>query len=139
MSFSGGIPADGAGNQFDYNCFWNTNPNAPYGHQPGQLPLAQWRGTMGWDIHSIFADPKFISAQPTAARDFALQAGSPCIDAGIDVGQQADFLGAPVPHGPAPDMGAFEFGSSAPQPTGPAGPGLQRGRPVPRGAGGGRE
>ena len=82
IRFSAGIPAGGDSNVFDYNCYWNANPNAPYARQPGQMPLDQWRTQMGWDVHSIFADPRFVSAQPTAARDFALQAGSPCIDAG---------------------------------------------------------
>jgi len=45
-------------------------------------------------------DPLFISST-----DFHLQPGSPCIDAGMDIG---------LPYnGSAPDMGCFEYGASA--------------------------
>jgi hypothetical protein len=47
---------------------------------------------------NISVDPQFVDA---AAPDVHLQPGSPCIDAGIDVG--LPYLGL------APDMGAFEF------------------------------
>ncbi len=47
---------------------------------------------------NISVDPQFVDA---TAPDVHLQPGSPCIDAGVDIG---------LPYlGPAPDMGAFEF------------------------------
>jgi hypothetical protein len=47
---------------------------------------------------NISVDPQFVDA---TVPDVHLQPGSPCIDAGVDVG---------LPYlGPAPDMGAFEF------------------------------
>jgi len=69
---------------------------------------------------SIDGDPLFVNPQ---AGDFRLQAGSPCIDAGIDVGLSADFLGNPprdaplVPNSGDPgstgkdyiDIGAYEY------------------------------
>ena len=49
------------------------------------------------DAHPIFVNPLFVDAN---SGDFHLQAGSPAIDAGIDVG---------IPYaGGAPDLGAFE-------------------------------
>jgi PKD repeat protein len=48
----------------------------------------------------LFADPD--------SYDFHLQAGSPCIDVGLDLGMSEDFEGNPVPFGIAPDIGAFE-------------------------------
>lgn len=51
----------------------------------------------GDEPHSIYADPLFISE---ADSNFNLQFGSPCIDAGVDVG---------LPYqGDAPDIGVFE-------------------------------
>jgi len=54
-------------------------------------------------------DPRFVNP---SAEDFHLQAGSPAIDAGLDLGYTEDFEDNPVPQGAAPDMGAFEFGST---------------------------
>jgi hypothetical protein len=47
---------------------------------------------------NISVDPQFVDA---TAPDVHLQPGSPCIDAGVDVG--LSYLGS------APDVGAFEF------------------------------
>jgi hypothetical protein len=47
---------------------------------------------------NISVDPQFVDA---TVPDVHLQPGSPCIDAGVDVG--LPYLGS------APDMGAFEF------------------------------
>jgi parallel beta-helix repeat protein len=49
------------------------------------------------DAHPVFGNPLFVDANNG---DFHLQAGSPAIDAGVDVG--IPYLGA------APDLGAFE-------------------------------
>jgi len=54
----------------------------------------------------IIADPLFIDLQN---RDLHLQAGSPAVDAGVNVGQSLDFDNKQVPWGKAPDIGAFEY------------------------------
>jgi hypothetical protein len=41
--------------------------------------------------------------------DFHLKPGSPAIDSGIDLNYTMDFDGNKVPHGSAPDIGAFEY------------------------------
>ena len=41
--------------------------------------------------------------------DFSLTEGSDCIDAGIDVGIEFDFIGVEIPQGEAPDIGPYEF------------------------------
>jgi len=84
-------------------------------HYRGQrLTAAQWNvrnGTGRGDIivGNIQTDPLFVNA---SARDFHLQPGSHCIDAGLDVGLTVDFARAPVPKGPHPDIGAYEFGGA---------------------------
>lgn len=61
-------------------------------HQPGSV------GSGASDDSPVFGDPLFVNA---AEGDFHLQAYSPAIDAGVDVG---------LPYnGAAPDLGAFEY------------------------------
>ena len=55
---------------------------------------------------NIDAVPLFVDAE---GGDYHLTAGSPCIDAGTDVGLTLDIEGVPVPQGAEPDIGAFEF------------------------------
>ncbi|MBC8181517.1 hypothetical protein H8E88_10380 [candidate division KSB1 bacterium] len=54
----------------------------------------------------IIADPLFMDLEN---RDLHLRAGSPAIDAGVDVGRKLDFEDNLVPQGGKPDIGAFEF------------------------------
>lgn len=51
-------------------------------------------------------DPLFVDAENG---DFHLQSGSPCIDAGTDVGIAEDMDGVSMPQGNHPDIGAFEL------------------------------
>jgi parallel beta-helix repeat protein len=51
------------------------------------------------DSHPIFANPSFVDA---SSGDFHLQAGSPAIDAGLDIGMPYNGI--------APDLGAYEYG-----------------------------
>ena len=63
------------------------------------MPGRVWHTGRPLWIPDISADPNFVNPMEG---DFHLQRGSPCIDAGTDVG---------LPYvGLAPDMGAFEFG-----------------------------
>jgi hypothetical protein len=57
--------------------------------------LAAWQFEISQEAHSVSSDPLFVSSS-----DFHLQAGSPAINAGVDVGLL--FTGS------APDMGAFK-------------------------------
>jgi hypothetical protein len=67
--------------------------------------FAGWQGE-GYDAHSLAVDPTLVNA---AAGQFLLAPGSPCIDAGADVGLTSDYTGRTVPQGTAPDIGAYEF------------------------------
>ncbi len=52
------------------------------------------------------ANPMFVDFEN---RDLRLRAGSPAIDAGLDLGYTEDFNGNPVPYGNTPDIGAYEY------------------------------
>jgi hypothetical protein len=63
---------------------------------------------------SITADPQFVDP---GARNYRLQATSPAIDQGVDVGLTRDYLGTIVPTGLGVDIGAFEYTTNPPTPT----------------------
>jgi hypothetical protein len=56
-------------------------------------------------------DPGFVSL---SNKDLHLQSGSPAIDAGASLGYTKDYDDKTVPVGPAPDMGAHEYGGATP-------------------------
>lgn len=59
---------------------------------------------LGYDANSLNADPLMIDP---ANGDFTLQVGSPCIDAGVDVGLTTDYVGNTITQ--LPDIGAYEY------------------------------
>ncbi len=63
---------------------------------------ADWATASG-EADYLTSDPLFVNA---AGGDFTLQAGSPCINAGVDVGLTTDILGNPIVGDP--DIGAYE-------------------------------
>ena len=71
--------------------------------------FAKYRSGSGQDAHSIFADPLFDSM---TTPDLDIMAGSPAIDAGVDLGADVvgdvDFLGNPRVSGGQIDMGAYQ-------------------------------
>lgn len=98
----------------DHNLFYTEA-----GRSAGQW---QWRGVhfeglagftlaSGNDRHSLFANPRFVAA--SYIRDFSLERRSAAIDAGLDLGDHdfgdIDFRGRPRLHGPAVDVGAYEY------------------------------
>lgn len=83
----------------DYNLFYTNTPLV--------TPFKNM-GSVTHDTHSVFANPKFVSASPSNAVDFKLGIGSPAIDAGTSVGVSTDYEGAAF-HNP-PSIGAFEDG-----------------------------
>ncbi len=94
----------------DYNILYGyTSPGADGDAQKNK---AQWQA-LGYDLetssgHSIYADPKFVSAS-----DFSLQAGSPAINAGADLSSSftTDILGAT--RSGVWDIGAYEYTGAA--------------------------
>jgi len=55
-------------------------------------------------------DPLFLNFN---GKDFHLKAGSPAIDAGVNLNYSTDFDGNKVPEGSAPDIGAYEYNSNS--------------------------
>ncbi len=70
--------------------------------------LEDWINGSGqdFDLNSIDMDPLFVDANNA---DFRLEANSPAINEGADVGLTEDFDGTPIPQGLAPEVGALEF------------------------------
>ena len=66
------------------------------------------------DHNLLGVNPMFVNA---AGHNFRLLAGSPAINAGVNVGLTLDYDGMVVPIGPLPDIGAFEFGTVPLPPT----------------------
>lgn len=90
----------------DYNDFYWTAGIC--GHWSGTdcTALSDWRTQSTEDANSIDSDPSFTDAPND---DYTLQSGSPCINAGTDVGLTQDYESKTVPQGSAPEMGAYEY------------------------------
>jgi hypothetical protein len=101
----------------DYNLIYTPDSQYPvYVSEGDTLQRREWRA-LGYDIHSVFANPMFKSIE---GRDFLLQAASPAIDAGTPLAEiTVDYRGIARPQGSAYDIGAFESAplSLAPQPA----------------------
>jgi hypothetical protein len=69
--------------------------------------LAEWTKATGQDAHSISSDPLFVNK----TSDWTLQAASPCINKGVDVGLTEDIAGNPIVG--LPDLGAYEYTGTA--------------------------
>jgi parallel beta-helix repeat protein len=65
-----------------------------------------WKTQSQQDTHSQVTNPLWVDV---AAHDFHLQAASPCIDAGLDVGLTRDHDGTLTPQQAGVDVGAFEL------------------------------
>ncbi|HDZ69234.1 MAG TPA: hypothetical protein ENH43_02310, partial [Phycisphaerales bacterium] len=80
--------------------------------------FSDYQAATGWDSNSIVAsiapddanDPDFVDI---ASNNYRLQASSPCIDIGWDVGLTQDFDLNPIVPAGFPDIGAFEYQSAA--------------------------
>jgi hypothetical protein len=74
----------GSGNVYEYNCFGPGSPNfIEWGLGVFKSTYAAWEAAYGGRAYSVETDPKLTNP---AGGDFTLQATSPCIDAGADLG-----------------------------------------------------
>jgi len=76
----------------DYNSYYPDGGD--YFHFDGSsYDFEDWQTNSSQDANSLITDPHMIDP---ANGDFTLQFGSPCIDAGVDVGLTEDYVGNPV-------------------------------------------
>ena len=92
-----------SGAVINHNALYQASGNLIY-YNASARTWATWQG-YGFDTAGLNADPLLVSP---STGDFHLQAGSPAINAGVDVGLTSDYAGATVPQGSAPDIGAYE-------------------------------
>ena len=100
----------------DYNIFYGSEKFA-FGPEDKSFEDFQ---AAGYEVHSFYAEPEFVSDNPLSPEEFKLAANSPAIDAGQDLklagildpaDPYLDFAGATIPQGTTADIGAFEFTS----------------------------
>jgi parallel beta-helix repeat protein len=68
------------------------------------VTFANWKTYSSLDVNSLNSDPLFVGGSPYS---YQLQAGSPAIDAGVNVGLTKDILGYGIVG--MPDIGAYEY------------------------------
>jgi hypothetical protein len=73
-----------------------------------------WQTDAGFDASGVFAPANFVDP---GASDLRPAEDSPAVNAGRNLGIEADFAGGPVPRGGGVDIGAYES-ASAPPPEG---------------------
>ena len=98
----------GSGNVYDANIL--ADQAGSFHNWNGTLyaSASAWEAAASGVTNTDGSDPDVKDA---ANADFMLNPESPAVNAGIDVGLSRDINGNPVPEGPAPDLGAYEFSS----------------------------
>lgn len=103
----------------DYNCFYPTTGDDFYFDDGdiagGAMTYEEWQALSKagctFDPNSVDADPAFVNAGGSydLDTDFQIPTGSPCKDAGINVGLGTCYFGVTIPSGAAQDIGAHEY------------------------------
>jgi len=90
------------------NCFYRASGTMIRWHTTNYSrgQFAAYQTASQQDANSIALDPAFVS---TTIPDLHLATGSPCIDAGVDLGLRSDFDGLLVPQWNGVDIGAYEY------------------------------
>ncbi|OGC94620.1 MAG: hypothetical protein A2W25_09345 [candidate division Zixibacteria bacterium RBG_16_53_22] len=105
------------GNTFKNNIAYKSGITPVVSYYGSNLSVSQFNSQNGNRSNTISGniqgDPLFVSSA-----DFHLQAGSPAINAGINVGLTSDYAGNPIIGNP--DIGAYEYTSLPTAPTPPA-------------------
>jgi len=88
----------------DYNLVYNANRAINIQIGTTNYSWATYKLVSSQDSHSINSNPLFVNA---GSEDYRLQAGSPAINAGVNVGLTTDYLGHTI--NGLPDIGAYEY------------------------------
>lgn len=124
---------DDTGIKWDNNLYYSYNKTTPMSYKGKAYDFSGWKTQTNQDANSKYEDPKLVRTDwslmslfgtPTCSlnscstikditgvdiNDFALQAFSPAINAGANVGLASDFAGNLIED--LPDIGAYEFQS----------------------------
>jgi hypothetical protein len=89
----------------------NVDNNIIYGHTNATIPdyTNSTVSNQTFNNNQVGVNPLFVSST-----DYSLSGSSTAIDAGIDVGLTEDYSGNAVPYNSVVDIGAYEYGASAP-------------------------
>ena len=102
----------------DNNCFYHTTDkvtSTPFSWSGTSYNFADWQTNSSQDANSINSDPLLANAGGTTAADYKITSGSPCKNAGVDVGLLTDYFGVAV--GDPPEIGFSEYPVSATEST----------------------
>ena len=98
------------GNTYMNNLVFNPGYTNTIFYRGERIPVSTFNSRNGRNSDAIgsnlAANPLFVNVN---VGDYRLQSGSPCINAGRNVGLSVDYNGTTVPRGSAPDIGAFEY------------------------------
>jgi|SRR3989344_4057930 len=117
-----GQVTDSTNKTINYNCWYQTPDKIQRIAEIAGTRYSDWntyKNTTGFDANSIWGNDVLFTKADTdlSVANFALQSGSPCIDAGTNLGLTRDIAGNIVPQGATFDIGAYEYVEAAPPPS----------------------
>jgi hypothetical protein len=93
-----------SGTSISNNIYFTPNGTSPifYYNGTSSPTIEGWQTLTGKELNSLKSNPLFIKL----GSDFTLQDGSPCINAGVNLGFKHDIIGNPIIG--LPDIGCYE-------------------------------
>ena len=112
------------GVSLDHNLWFLPGISEPFLWGNSVYDHAGWVAATGHGDGDVSADPAFVGAWTLPADNLQLTESSPAVDVGAAVAEvDHDFRGAQRPFGSSHDLGAFEWGATAPGGGGSGGTG----------------
>jgi MYXO-CTERM domain-containing protein len=103
------------GVSLDHNLWFLPGVSEPFLWGSTVYSHAAWDSATGQGAGDVTADPAFVGAWTLPAENLKLAPTSPAVDSGATTAAVThDFVGAPRPFGSGYDIGAFEYGATAP-------------------------